>query len=158
MSNYTFNTLVSKQEQDALKEMILKRAQERAKTLNDETSASYTSSIKNEVMDLARSSFSANKNPFSLKFNTGENKETTEAEKESLKNPKEKVEELKRKIYEHQESQKNEILNSFIKSSMDEARFTPNSKQQFIGALNFLNSQASLKILETRNRKFDTLA
>ena len=59
------NYIVSTSEAEALKEMIFKRARERAESFNHEVNDNYTTSMQNDVMDLARNSFVANKNPFS---------------------------------------------------------------------------------------------
>ena len=55
--SYKFDSIVSKNEAAALKDMIFKRAQERAKSFNDDAQA--------DVMDMARDSFVSKDNPFS---------------------------------------------------------------------------------------------
>ena len=57
MSSYNYDSIVSRNEAEALKEMIFKRARERADALDKEVKTSYTSDIQNDVMDLARDSF-----------------------------------------------------------------------------------------------------
>ena len=81
MNNYNLNSTVTSQEAEALKEMIFKRARERAKALNEDVQSSFTSSIQNDVMDLARDSFVASKNPFSQIVETPKQEETVEEEK-----------------------------------------------------------------------------
>ena len=44
--------------------MIFKRVKDRAATLETEVNNSYTSDIQNDLMDIARSSFEAKRNPF----------------------------------------------------------------------------------------------
>ena len=55
--SYKFDSIVNKQEADALKEMIFRRVRERSNSMNEE--------VQTEVMDLARDSFVSNNNPFS---------------------------------------------------------------------------------------------
>ena len=66
MNSYKFESIVNRQEADALKEMIFKRARERADSIAKETQDTYTSAVKNDIMDLARDTFVSNKNPFSI--------------------------------------------------------------------------------------------
>ena len=112
MSNYIFNTLVSKQEQEALKEMIFQRAKARAEALTENAQASYTTSMKNDIMDLARVSFTANKNPFSIE--TEKNLDITQKpiENNELEISKKQVNELKDRIYKQQNIRKIEIQES----------------------------------------------
>ena len=155
MSNYNFNTLVSKQEQEALKEMIFKRVNERAQALNNDTNTKYTNNIKNDVMELARDSFVASKNPFSAIQENVKHEDTSE---QKIKESRQKIETLKKKIYEHHEQQKSRIVNTFLENNMQEARVGLENKQAFTGALSFLNSKASLEILSKKNTKFETIA
>ena len=61
MSNYKYDSIVSKTEVEALKDMIFKRARERAEALNKTVQENYTSSVQKDVMDIARESFVASK-------------------------------------------------------------------------------------------------
>ena len=72
------NTLVNNQEADALKEMIFKRARERAQALVDETQDSYAKNMQSEVMDMARDSFVSSKNPFYEQKNVVDTEKSTE--------------------------------------------------------------------------------
>ena len=56
--------------------------------------------------------------------------------------------------------QRNDIINEQIASkaiqnNMVEARAALSSKQSFMGALNFLNSQAAVSLIRTRADKFE---
>ena len=66
MSAFLHESIVSAQESQALKEMIFNRARERAAALASDVQESYTTNMQADVMDIARNSFRANKNPFSL--------------------------------------------------------------------------------------------
>ena len=55
--SYKFDSIVNKHEADALKEMIFKRARERAKAFNEDA--------QSDVMDMARETFVSKNNPFS---------------------------------------------------------------------------------------------
>lgn len=167
MSNYNFNSTVSSQEAEALKAMIFKRAQERAHALVEDTQKKYTDSFQAEVMELARESFVANKNPFSQK-----------TEHKALENKAEPVEikqkddtlineigfanrhinEIKAQIHYRNKDVNDSIANKEVASAMDYARETTTRKQSFTGALEFLNSQASIALIENRKSKFEAIA
>ena len=55
--SYKFDSIVNRNEAAALKEMIFKRAQERAQVMSEDT--------QSDVMDMARDSFVSKDNPFS---------------------------------------------------------------------------------------------
>ena len=160
MSNYNFNSTVSSQEAEALKAMIFKRAQERAQALAEDTQKTYTDSFQAEVMDLARESFVANKNPFSDKKEV--NTVNKDAEDPSL--PKEidyanrHISEIKAQIYYRNKDVNNNIANKEVESAMDYAREATTRKQGFTGALEFLNSQASIALIKNRKSGFEALA
>ena len=157
--SYAFNSVVSKQEQDALKNMIFKRAQERAQLLVDEVQSSYTTSTQTEIMDLARNSFVANKNPFSLESAKKESVvEDTSDEMEKIELSKKHAEEIKNKIYEKQESIKSDMARNLMNANMDEARNALDKKHSFMGALEFLNSQASISLVKNKGKSFEALA
>ena len=52
MSKCTYNSIVSASEAEALKEMIFKRARERAEAMTKDVDSTYTTSIKNDIKDL----------------------------------------------------------------------------------------------------------
>ena len=51
-----------------------------------------------------------------------------------------------------------QITSAAIASTMQEARSGLSNKQSFMGALNFLNSQAAISLIRTRADKFEVLA
>ena len=159
MVNISTNTTVNREEADALKAMIFKRARERAEAMNKDVQDSYTSTMQNDIMDLARASFVASKNPFSL--NEKREKENTEIKEQKTEeigfSPRRNVEkkvnaEIKNKIADEI------IIKNTVEANMIDARNTFNKKSTFLGALDFLNSQASISLIKTREKKFEALA
>lgn len=167
MNNHALNNfIVSQSEVAALKEMIFKRASERAQALTDEVQSSYTSSIQLDVMDLARDSFVSSKNPFSQKVEQeiktsaveSETKTETKSETPEIGFAKRSVEEIKSQIHYRNMNVNSNIVNREVESTMDEARADFSKKSTFMGALDFLNSQASIALVQKRDSKFEALA
>ena len=162
MYDYDYKSIVSKSESEALKELIFNRARERAVALNKQTQDSYTTAIKNELMDIARDSFNKSGNPFAIK-------NETVTKEEAVKDIAEKKEEIgfpQRKVADNLKSQieyKNNLLREAaaqneIKSVMENAGMDFGNKKNFIGALNFLNSQASLSVINKSKHGFEAIA
>ncbi len=150
MNSYKFDSIVNRQEADALKEMIFKRARERAESMTKEAQESYTSAVKNDIMDLARDTFVAKKNPFSI------NTEPVESEKheEEIGFSKRRVEEIKSQITYRNKA----VSEETVEETMADARSEFSSRTSFMGALNFLNSQASISLVNKRGKSFEALA
>ncbi len=146
---YKFDTFVNKQEADALKDMIFKRAKERA--------AAMTEDVQNDVMDMARSSFVSQNNPFSKIVNKPEAAAEQDLEPENNKEigfpQKEGVERAaaQSRIINEQ------IAGAQVANTMQEARAGLSNKSSFMGALNFLNAQAAVSLIRTRADKFEIL-
>lgn len=156
--SYALNTLVSKDEQNELKDMIFKRAQERADLLNKDLHESCTSNIKNELMNSARESFVAKRNPFSIQVKKQEeNLEDFSAKENIIKETKERVENFKTQIYSGNQNINKAVAKETIISTMNDARGELEHKSTFMGALNFLNSQASISLISSRGSKFEAL-
>ena len=148
--SYKFDSIVSKNEAAALKDMIFKRAQERAKSFNEDAQA--------DVMDMARDSFVSKDNPFSkIIENTKPENKTVEAEAVEKKQKDDGVGFPMPKEVKLQQNQviNNQITSSAINSNMREAREALTNKKSFMGALNFLNSQAAVSLMRTRADKFE---
>ena len=148
--SYKFDSIVSKNEAAALKDMIFKRAQERAKSFNEDAQA--------DVMDMARDSFVSKDNPFSrIIENTIPENKTVEPEAVEKKQKDDGVGFPMPKEVKLQQNQviNNQITSSAINSNMREAREALTNKKSFIGALNFLNSQAAVSLMRTRADKFE---
>ena len=151
--SYKFDSIVNKHEADALKDMIFKRARERAKAFNEDT--------QSDVMDMARESFVSKDNPFSKIIENTNNinpepqvnskQETTvqSEEKDDIGFP---VKELKLQQNRNINSQ---LAAATINNNMAEAREALSNKKSFMGALNFLNSQAAVSLMRTRADKFE---
>ena len=159
MSSFGFNTTVSSQEADALKEMIFKRARERAQALTQDVQNDYTSSVQNDIMDLARDSFVSARNPFSENTKTDVlAKETSqEVETREIGFAKRQVNELKSQIVSKNIAATTDIANNEIDANMHAAKEVFSKKTTFMGALDFLNSQASIALIKNKGKKFEAL-
>lgn len=150
--SYKFDSIVNRNEAAALKEMIFKRAQERAQVMSGDT--------QSDVMDMARDSFVSKDNPFSKII---ENTKPSVVEPEKVQpakvEPEQKNEEIGFPMPEAR-LQQNKIINnqmtaSAINNNMAEAREALSNNKSFMGALNFLNSQAAVSLMRTRVDKFE---
>lgn len=152
--SYKFDSIVNKQEADALKEMIFRRVRERSNSMNEE--------VQTEVMDMARDSFVSSNNPFSQIV------EKTNVQPES--NPKELVQkgvdnenigfampQKLPKAFNQSHLINEQVANAEIKNNMREARAGLSNNKSFMGALNFLNSQAAISLIKTRSDKFEMI-
>lgn len=153
--SYKFDSIVNKHEADALKEMIFKRARERAKAFNEDA--------QSDVMDMARETFVSKNNPFSKIIENTNNinpeqqvnsKEDTIIEKEEKDDIGFPVKELKLQQNRNINSQ---MTANAINNNMAEARDALSNKKSFMGALNFLNSQAAVSLMRTRADKFEAI-
>lgn len=170
MNTATYDSIVNKQEVDALKEMIFKRARERAEAFDAEIKDSYTTSMQNEVMDLARNTFVSAKNPFSSVDSFTRTVEPTElVDVEDVEKPQTEVlKEVDGLGFEQRKAESmrahvhfsavDRIKSSTLEENMVEARGEFSSKSTFMGALNFLNSQASIALVRSKGRSFDAIA
>ena len=146
--NYKFDSIVNKSEANALKEMIFRRVRERSENLAE--------NVQEDVMNVARDSFVSKNNPFSQIINTPiENKEIKHEEKPEIGFPQK---ELNQRAVEESRVIKEQILAATVQSTMSDARNTLNNKKSFVGALEFLNSQAAASLLRTRSDKFEAIA
>ena len=153
--SYKFDSIVNKHEADALKDMIFKRARERAKAFNEDT--------QSDVMDMARESFVSKNNPFSKIIENTNNinpEQKVKNKQEVVVEPQEKddigfpVKELKLQQNRNINSQ---LTAATINNNMAEAREALSNKKSFMGALNFLNSQAAVSLMRTRADKFEVV-
>ena len=167
MNNYRFNSIVSNSEQDALKEMIFKRARERAQAITDEVQADFTSTVQNEVMDLARNSFVASKNPFAqlqASAITEEEKEEAPEAVEEAEDTREigfarrQVNDIKSQINYRNKTSNLEISSREVQEAMASARQDFSKNSSFVGALEFLNSQATISLIKNKGKSFEALA
>lgn len=152
--SYQFDTIVNKQEADALKEMIFRRAQERSKSFNENE--------QNDVMDMARDSFVSKNNPFSqIVTQESSVSKASDEENSSLKTSSSRGNEIGFPMREVKLKQSSAIVEQIstkeIQNTMREARETLSNKKSFMGALNFLNAQAAVSLIRTRADKFEVL-
>jgi len=146
--NNTLNSFVNKNEADALKEMIFRRVRERSQAMNED--------IQDDVMDLARESFVSKDNPFSKIVKNIENKDTSLDEKEKQVGFPQR--ELNPHALEQTKVLSEKYTVSTIQNNMDEARKGLTNKKSFMGALNFLNSQAAISLMRTKSETFEVVA
>lgn len=150
--SYKFDSIVSKSEANALKEMIFNRARERAKSMTDD--------VQEDVMDVARESFVSANNPFSqIIENTPANKptedKTRQKTEEEIGFP---IKKIREKVSTQNKLINAQITQATIENTMMSARENLSNKQSFMGALNFLNSQAAISLIRTRADKFEIIA
>lgn len=160
--NYKFDSIVSKQDQTALKNIIFNRAKEHSKSMTDD--------VQSNVMDLARESFVSQNNPFSqiAEYQQQANSVTEEVsisnniEKAAQQEPAEGIgfpqKELKARAVEQSRIVQEQITSYTVKSTMAEAREKLSNKKSFMGALNFLNSQAAVSLMRTNTENFEVIA
>ena len=153
--SYSLNSsFVNKQEADALKDMIFRRARERAQALNED--------VQEDVMELARTSFVSKHNPFSQIVEKAEKANPSQNIDEVVKtHAEDKIgfppREPKPQAIEQTKVLKENITTQTIQNTMAEARETLSNKKSFIGALDFLNSQAAVSLMRTRSDKFEAI-
>lgn len=151
--SYKFDTIVNRNEADALKEMIFRRARERAQSMTED--------VQSDIMDLARDSFVSKDNPFSniIKKDVEdsivepETVEKAEAERE-IGFP---IREHSARIASQNRLLSEQASSAVLVSNMQEAREGLSQKRGFMGALNFLNSQAAVSLIRTRADKFEVI-
>ena len=107
-------------------------------------------------MNLARESFISNKNPFSEKKEVDKYEEKVNSQEIGF--AKRQVKEFKKAIEEKNNLNNSEIINIEIESAMSEARANLSNKKTFIGALQFLNTQATIDLVQKKAKNFEILA
>ena len=157
---YKFDSIVNRQEAEALKEMIFKRVRERSDSMNEE--------VQQDIMDIARDSFVSKNNPFSqIVENTQAATASTSTSIDDSKTDNQvgEAEEIgfslraaKSQVSSQSRLIKEQLADAEIKNNMLSAREALSKKQSFMGALNFLNAQAAVSLIRTRADKFEILA
>jgi len=167
MSSYSYTGIVSKAETEALKELIFNRARQRAENLAKDTQEKYTSSFREDIMDIARNSFNSPGNPFAQKTELvhNENQKVRENQPQVKERHndigfKQRTTEnnIKEIIKFRNDLSKEKIANNEISGIMQQAGAEFTTSKNFTGALEFLNSQASIYMAGERKAKFDTIA
>ena len=145
--SYNFDSIVGKHEADALKEMIFRRARERAESMNED--------VQSDVMNLARDSFVSKNNPFSQIIENAQQKAVEkEQEDKEIGFPQR---ELKPRAVEQTREVREQAAAETIQNTMREARAGLENRKSFMGALEFLNSQAAVSLMRTRADKFEVV-
>ena len=152
--SYALNSFVNRKEADALKEMIFRRVRERSQAVSED--------VQSDVMDLARESFVSKDNPFSQIVQKAEEANNTSIKSESKTEEKREIgfpqRELKSRAVEQTKILSEQITVKTIQDNMTEARAELSNKRSFMGALNFLNSQASIALVNGNSKSFDAIA
>ena len=165
--NYSLNSYVTKQEAEALKEMIFKRARERANAM--------TSDFHADIMEVARESFESKNNPFSQILTQASEKASVVKEEpvqqttapSALHDFVDAIEAAEASVNDVGFPQKNlfsaganqnrvikeQLVAAQVQNTMIEARQGLSNKKSFMGALAFLNSQAAASLLNKRAGK-----
>lgn len=173
MNTYTSKSTVDRKEAEALKEMIFNRVRARAEAMNNEVQASYVDNVHNELMDSARVSFEATKNPFSLSAASPkveqkvQEKNVEKADVVLNETEKEDYKKFKKWLTANERvTEQNDyrtvltnekLIKDTISSTMDEARAGLEKKSTFMGALNFLNSQATIALVNNKAKRFEAV-
>lgn len=150
--SYQFNSVVNRQEAEALKDMIFKRAKERAQAMSED--------VQSDVMDLARDSFVSDNNPFSKIANPAPVIQQTVEEKpvsDDSENGEIGFAMPKRPVMVQSQTANDSIVKATVENTMMDARKELAKKDSFMGALNFLNSQAAVSLIRTRADRFEIL-
>ena len=161
MQNYNYNrAIVSKSETEALKEMIFNRARQRAAAMAQEAQNQYTSSFKDEIMDIARSSFNAPGNPFAQKITETKTENNAKPEKQAQIGFEQKQtgKEINQIIKSKNDITKEIASQKEISRVMQTAATEFENTKQFVGALNFLNAQAGINLADRRKTRFEIIA
>ena len=157
MDNFHFIDLkpaIDRRETASIKDAIFKRAREKSNQLAEEKSENYTAQIQSDVMDIARESLRPSpQNPFSqFMDNIGIQNTAIKEEKVSDKDlsKKENVRTVKRNIESASESA---LVNSVKDETMTEARNQFRQGTNLMATLNFLNTQAAIKMARDAHSK-----
>ncbi len=151
MMSYSYSNIVNKSEVNALKEMIFQRVKERSQNMNDDA--------HDDIMDMARDSFVSKNNPFSQIINSAQKAVETQPKQEDPRDSEIgfPIKELKPRAAEQTRVVQEQMTASSIQNNMMEAREALNNKKSFMGALNFLNSQAAVSLMRTRADVFEVV-
>ena len=162
MQNLNLNNFVNETERESLKEAIFKRSREKTEALQKDLQNDFAQSLKSEIMASARESFKAPNNPFStdnLKLEA-----LNKIKNDSIKHAKNKLDtrEVKQKLnkfktYNNANVQELQVKKE-IETTMLAARESLSNRKGFMGALDFLNAQATISLIEKKQGYFSALA
>lgn len=160
MPSYDYRSIVSRNEVEALREVIFNRARQRAEAMANQVQTEYKNSFREEMMDIARNSFNAPGNPFGNKINALKEEPVQQAQKTEQigfeqHTSEEKIQEI---IKSRSESSDKVLSQNEVYSVMNSAGTEFEKSKGFMGALDFLNSQASLSLMSSRKPNFEMIA
>ena len=159
MSYISNNSIVSREEAAALKDMIFNRVKERAAAISEEVNSSYTSDVQTDLMDIARSSFESKKNPFAQIVGTQEQVKTEDAPKDlGVGFSQRKTNAVESQIVAKSKEANDAMTKSVVEETMTIGGNELARKQSFLGALDFLNSQATISLVNKRAKRFEAFA
>ena len=165
MNSYNSDYIVSRTEAEALKDLIFKRAKERAEALANKTQEQYNKSVQNDVMEDARASLTTEtNNPFSKfliesdKFESKIKEQNVEKEKNEGIGFPSKGNDIRKGIEARENIIKEEVVKTEISKNMEVARRNFENKSSFMGALNFLNTQSTIALVGKNGKKFEAVA
>ena len=157
--NYKFDSIVSRSEANALKEMIFQRVRERSEAMTDDVQA--------DIMNVARESFVSQNNPFSQIINSQPQKteqvQNTNVDTVEIAEKTEPLEigfpqkTLSSQAVSEENAVREQIATIAYQSAMSEARQSLSNKKSFMGALDFLNSQAAVSLMRTNRERFEVI-
>ncbi|MCD8377336.1 MAG: hypothetical protein LUB59_00955 [Candidatus Gastranaerophilales bacterium] len=166
MDNFHFidvKPAIDHAETASIKDTIFRRAREKSNTLAAEKGESYTSDIQNDVMSVAHESIQGTQaNPFnrfieSMGLNNEQTEEVSEAQPagKSVDIQEIYTREIKRNI----ESVSNEAFAGSVKNeTMAAARNQFSQATNLTATLNFLNTQAAIRMAEGAHSKINFLS
>ena len=153
--NYKFDSIVSRSEANALKEMIFQRVRERSEAISED--------VQVDVMNSARESFVSNNNPFSQIISSQQEKTEQTVDTVEINENKETQDigfpqkSLNPQAISQERVKREEIATVAYQATMSEARQSLSNKKSFMGALDFLNSQAAVSLMRTKQDRFEVI-
>jgi len=169
MNNFHFidvKPTIDRAEAASIKEAIFKRAREKSGALAEEKSENYTSQMQNDVMEIARESIQDSPmNPFnqfieSVGVNKTAQTETAAAQSENKTADTEEIKEVyTRELKRNIESVSNRTYTNSVKDeTMTAARNQFRQGTNLMATLNFLNTQAAIKMAENAHSKINYMS
>ena len=155
MNNYGFTNArpgIDMSEVASVKELIFNKAREKAASMAAEREENVTQSVQNDVMQDARTSVMNNRmKPFGNLTKNTNSFETELKQPESVQeNIPDKIPQLKHKI----ESVDNSVYTASMRDeAMNEARKQYSRKPTLMETLNFLNTQAAIRMVNKTHSK-----
>lgn len=165
MDNFHFVQVKPKIEQkevSLIKEVIFKRAREKAQQMNDEQNAQYTTDVKNDIMEIASANFKSSEfNPFnkfkeSMGLNTPKVETPAEPVAETKAEPAQELSPKFKPLKHNVQSVSNSNYSNSVKDeTMTAARNQFRHNMDLTTSLNFLNAQAAIQMAKYAHSKIN---